>query len=132
MSELPNRERAHPGSAAFGWEKKLHEADEFSSVFRFKCLQRGDYLDLYARPNGLELARLGLVVPKRVLARAVDRNRVKRILREAFRQQQTALNGLDVIFRLRAASQAGSSGYRDDSARLLQRALRCAQNRADK
>jgi ribonuclease P protein component len=130
LSEVPHRKATNRGLAAFGWEKKLRKTDEFSSVFRFKCLQRGNCLDLYARPNDLAFPRLGLVVPKRILARAVDRNRVRRILREAFRLAQAGLGGLDVIFRLRPASPGAPCDYRAEGERLLRQAKRCAENRA--
>lgn len=121
------RQHADKASAAFGWDRKLRKTDEFSSVFRFKCLQRGNLLDLYAAPNGLEYPRLGLIVPKRILGRAVDRNRVKRILREAFRLMQMGLGGLDVVIRLRVAEASGTNRYRADCERLLELAQRCNQ-----
>jgi ribonuclease P protein component len=127
---VPHREQADASLAAFGWDKKLRKTDEFSSVFRFKCLRRGIYMDLYARPSGLAYPRLGLVVPKKVLARAVDRNRVKRILREVFRLMQAEISGLDVIIRLKAASGSGSVDYRVECEDLLRQAKRCAQNQA--
>ncbi|MEM6710277.1 MAG: ribonuclease P protein component, partial [Pseudomonadota bacterium] len=45
-------------------------------------------------PNG---ARLGLVVAKRVLPRAVDRNQVKRQIREAFRLWHARLPSVDLV-----------------------------------
>jgi ribonuclease P protein component len=93
--------RARPAHT-FGWAKKLRKTDEFSSVFRFRRAWRGEGLDCNIRPNGLEIARLGLIVPKKVLARAVDRNRAKRVLREVFRLRQQDVRGLDIILRVKA------------------------------
>jgi len=42
-------------------------------------------------------ARLGLVVPKRIAPRALDRNRVKRIARETFRHWRGTLPPLDLV-----------------------------------
>lgn len=42
-------------------------------------------------------ARLGLVVAKKHLKRAIDRNRFKRLVRESFRSHQLQLAGLDVV-----------------------------------
>ena len=53
---------------------------------------------LYARPNTLGHARLGVVVAKRLAPRAVTRNLVKRIAREIFRKAE--LKGVDCIVRL--------------------------------
>jgi len=56
---------------------------------------------LLARANGLAHARLGIAAPKRQLKRAVDRNRIKRIIRESFRRRQAQLRGLDVVVLVR-------------------------------
>ena len=67
-------------------------------------------MDIFFCQNGLAYPRLGLVVPKKILSRAVDRNRIRRILREAFRLSQTSLAGLDVIIRVKAVGL--DAGYR--------------------
>jgi ribonuclease P protein component len=43
--------------------------------------------------------RLGLLVTRKHAAKAVERNRIKRCLREAFRLEQAALGPLDVLVR---------------------------------
>jgi ribonuclease P protein component len=50
----------------------------------------------------MKFPRLGLIVPKRLLSRAVDRNRVRRLLREWFRNNQGRLDGRDLVVRLSA------------------------------
>jgi ribonuclease P protein component len=52
------------------------------------------------KPNALGVPRLGLIVPKRVLPRAVDRNRVKRMVREWFRNNQARLGNCDILVRV--------------------------------
>lgn len=106
---------------AFGWDSKLRKADEFSSVFRFKRVLREPHLDIFFRQNGLNFSRLGLVVPKRVLARAVDRNRTKRVIREAFRLSQHELGALDVVVRVKAAGL--STDYRAEWDLFMRRFL---------
>lgn len=96
----------------FGWESKLRKTDEFSSVFRFKRVRRETHLDIFFRQNGLAYSRLGLIVPKRILSRAVDRNRAKRVLREAFRLSQFELGSLDVVVRVKAPGS--NADYRKD------------------
>src|SRR6266700_2764745 len=58
------------------------------------------------KANVLGVPRLGLIVPKRVFPRAVDRNRVKRLLREWFRGHQTRLGSCDILIRLSARTVA--------------------------
>jgi ribonuclease P protein component len=57
-------------------------------------------------------AKMALTVPKRLLKRAVDRNRAKRVLRETFRQHEARLLPLDMMVMLHArpAAEKASSG----------------------
>lgn len=80
----------------------MRKTDEFSSVFRFRCVRTMSGVDFLSAPNGLDYSRLGMIVPKKILATAVARNRVKRLIRESFRLNQTALAGLDVVARIRS------------------------------
>jgi ribonuclease P protein component len=66
--------------------------------------------------------RLGLVTSSRFLPRAVDRNALRRIVRERFRQRQQALDGLDIVIRLRR-SLKGVDGWRRDVARSVDQLL---------
>jgi len=50
------------------------------------------------------VGRVGYVIPSKQLRRAIDRNRLKRMLREAIRARRPAMNAFDVVLRLRAAS----------------------------
>jgi len=87
-------------SAAFGRNRRLRRKRDFDAVLRQPSvrLSRGP-LWLAARPNALAEARLGLIVGKRVLRRAVDRNRAKRVIRESFRQA-TSLPDMDIVVRV--------------------------------
>ncbi len=106
-----------PPTLAFGWDCKLRKTDEFSSVFRFKRVFRGEKLDVHCAPNPLGKTRLGLIVPKKVWPHAVDRNRVKRHLRETFRLGRADWPALDVIVRVKA--QGLVQDYRTECARLM-------------
>lgn len=52
---------------------------------------------LLARQNDLEYPRLGLVIGKKSIKLAVERNRVKRQIRESFRHHQDKLGGWDIV-----------------------------------
>ena len=86
----------------FARRYRLTKTDEFSSVFGFRRAIRGKLLMLHhqPRPEGQTEARLGLVVGKKQLKRAVDRNRVKRIVREQFRLRRANLPAVDLVVRL--------------------------------
>jgi ribonuclease P protein component len=57
-----------------------------------------------ARPNGLGLARLGLAVGVKSAGNAVNRNRIKRVVREAFRRAKQELPPVDIVVNARAAA----------------------------
>jgi len=70
-----------------------------------RALRRPGFSVLF-RANPFGVPRLGLIVPKRVFPRAVDRNRMKRRLRELFRAQQLRLGSRDILIRLSASEVA--------------------------
>jgi ribonuclease P protein component len=57
-----------------------------------------------ARPNDLGRARLGLAVGVRAAGNAVNRNRVKRVVREAFRRIHQELPAVDLVVNARPAA----------------------------
>jgi ribonuclease P protein component len=77
-------------------------SDAVAKVLASARPRRAGSVSVQVRPNGLAYPRLGLVVPKRLLRRAVDRNRTKRIFREWFRRNQGCLGGQDMLLRLGA------------------------------
>jgi ribonuclease P protein component len=77
---------------------RLLSSRDFQTVFRDNTSRSSDQnWTLLARQNNFNDARLGMAISKRVLNRAVDRNRIKRIVRESFRRHQQDLCGMDVI-----------------------------------
>lgn len=107
---------------SFGSAHRLHKTDEFSSVFAFRRALRGRFYMLHYRPSGLESARLGVVVAKKLAKRANVRNLVKRIARENFRRQRAALPACDLIVRLHAPVAAATRAeLNQDVLQLLSR-----------
>jgi ribonuclease P protein component len=49
--------------------------------------------------------RLGIIVGRKALKRAVDRNRAKRMCREAFRQKSRALPPVDIVVQIRVRAE---------------------------
>jgi ribonuclease P protein component len=97
----------------------------FRGLLRSKRVARGERFLVQAAANRANLARLGIVVGKRVAPRAVDRNYLKRLVRETFRREQQQLRGFDVLVRpRRVVARAESRAARDELASLLAAAVR--------
>lgn len=85
----------------FRRDYRLTRKDQFDRVLSSRTIHlRCGCFRLYASPNDEKSARLGLIVGKRQLKRAVDRNRVKRVLRETFRINRSVLPGFDIVVQL--------------------------------
>lgn len=103
----------------FGFDRsfRLLRRPEYDRVFHRPVRAGTAALLVLASRNGLGTARLGLIVPKKALRRAVQRNRVKRIIRESFRHARPELPEMDVI--VIARSQCGSLSNRELSRTLV-------------
>jgi ribonuclease P protein component len=85
---------------------------------------------VYARPNSLPCGRIGIIAGKRVAPNAVDRNRVKRMVREAFRLSRPLLHGLDIVVQLRRRPGRGArAAVRAELEKLLNELRISAQSR---
>jgi ribonuclease P protein component len=93
--------------------RRLSRSGEFERVYREGSSHGSRYLVVYAFPRGDEegAPRLGVSVGRK-LGGAVERNRVKRLLREAFWSSADDLRGgLDFVIVARPA--AGELAERD-------------------
>jgi ribonuclease P protein component len=90
-------------SGRFARHQRLLKPAEFKHVFARPDRLTNHNMTILARENKLNHARLGLAISKKQLRRAVDRNRVKRLVRESFRQRQEKLPGYDCIVMVRGS-----------------------------
>lgn len=82
----------------FGREKRLLTPRQFTAVFDSPSGKvPGKNVLLLARNNDLEHPRLGLVIGKKSVKLSVQRNRIKRVIRETFRLSQVDLVGWDIV-----------------------------------
>lgn len=86
-----------PAASGFPPQLRLKNAGEFDFVFEQPFRSSSRYFTVLARPNQRDCPRLGLVISKRCARAAVERNRLKRLIRESFRSDQARLTGLDIV-----------------------------------
>lgn len=106
---------------AFPPAVRLRTAAEFSPVFRHGRRVADQCFVLLARPNQGVTARLGLAVARKAVRRAVQRNRMKRLIRNSFRERRQQLAALDIVVLVKADAPAFSNqALYDRLARLWQ------------
>lgn len=58
---------------------------------------RGKYFLIISNPNKDQEAKLGLAVSKKYCRLAIQRNKIKRTIRESFRKNKDKLKGFDIV-----------------------------------
>ncbi len=109
-----------PGTA-FPPTAHLRSGRDFERVYSLKCKAADGVLLLFAARSASTSTRIGLSVSKKH-GGAVDRNRLKRWLREAFRLERHRFPaGLDLIAIPLVADRASLSAYRQSLIGLVKR-----------
>lgn len=82
----------------FSRQQRLLNSNAYKRVFEDAAVKVGTkHIVVLATPNTEGFARLGLVVSKKNVRLAVNRNKVKRIIRESFRLKQAKLTAFDIV-----------------------------------
>jgi ribonuclease P protein component len=80
--------------------QRLLLATEFAHALRARPVEASLHFQLFNPRNG-QGPRLGIIVGKRFIPHSVDRNRIKRLIRECFRHRRFELPPADYVVRVR-------------------------------
>lgn len=84
--------------ATFRPHERILDPKDFRRAFERKRTASDSFLVVHGAENGLNHARLGISVGKKRVRKACDRNRIKRLLREAFRLNKAGIPaGIDFV-----------------------------------
>jgi len=92
---------------------RLRGAGAFETIFGIGVRLDAHFLQLIAAPAAQEPGRVGYVIGRKAMPRAVDRNRLRRRLRAILAAARPSIERFDLIVRVKRVVQ------RDDIARVV-------------
>jgi ribonuclease P protein component len=93
------------GRLRFPAQRRLRRKSEFDAVYAQGRRVSDRFFAVTASPNGAEGARLGLAVAVKAAGSSVERNRLRRLIRESFRLCQHELPCFDLVVSARAQAR---------------------------
>ena len=109
---------------------RLNRREQFAATLAAGNARARRHFRLYVRFNGLAQARIGIIASRRVARRAVDRNRMKRMVREVFRGLGERPAGLDIVVELRRCPEREARATaRAELTRLLEELAAAGRDR---
>jgi ribonuclease P protein component len=103
-------------SRPFQPTQRLRHKSEFDRVYKESRRSADACFAILTRNSGGTIPRLGLSIAARIVGNSVRRNRIKRLVRESFRQHQHELPAVDIVVNAR-------SGARDAENAVITRSL---------
>ncbi|OYT72151.1 MAG: ribonuclease P protein component [Chloracidobacterium sp. CP2_5A] len=103
-ADLTGAERLVPARAScrFTKRERLLTSREFQRVYRHGRQLHSSLFTVFVAPNRLGRTRLGVTTSRKLSKSAVERNRCRRRVREAFRRQRASLPvGWDMVVNVK-------------------------------
>lgn len=113
---------------SFGADLRLRSKLQFDAVYAGGRRIDDRFFALRVKPNGLDHPRVGLAVAVKTAGNAVERNRLRRLVRESFRLTRLDLPAVDIVVAAKfPAREAPATSLRASLATLWKRvASSCA------
>ncbi len=83
------------GSFSYHW--RVRDSADYKCVYVKRQRINGSFFVVYYLQNQFNHARIGTVASKKQVGNAVNRNRVKRLIKEVFRNQKNDLPAVDLV-----------------------------------
>ncbi|HYR26968.1 MAG TPA: ribonuclease P protein component [Thermoanaerobaculia bacterium] len=106
---------------------KLHAAAEFERARRARDRLTDAMFVIQYAANETSSARLGMAVSTRAAGQSVNRNRLRRLIRESFRMHREELPAVDLLETARAGSAKATNAEIFDSLAKAWRAIGAAR-----
>jgi len=101
---------------------RIRKKKEFESVFKSGKTIKGDFFLAKMIENNLPFPRFAFAVPSKLEKRAVKRNRIKRIFREAVRSLLPLIRpGVDIVFIIRKQNNLGFRETKEEIEKRLKK-----------
>ena len=108
-----------PRAEGFSSRHRFSTRGSFGPALRSARKLRGETVVLNVVPGRPGATRLGIALTRRLVPRATERNRFKRLVRELFRRHEVKHRGLDCVVALRKPFNASMAAPLRDELRKL-------------
>ncbi len=95
-------------------QSKVLKPSDYKSIFNHGKMTRGKYWQVMSIKTDDSPAKLGLAISKKVHRLAVQRNRFKRLAREAFRLKQAQLGNWEFVVMAKHSKPANNAVITQD------------------
>src|SRR6185295_9053523 len=110
-------------SEKFPKSDRILKRDRFREVYDAGRKIQATYFTAFVLPNQIEGPRIGITATRK-MGNSVERNRARRLVREAFRKNKWLVpNGVDIVINVkRALVEAAYRDFENEFATFLKRA----------
>ena len=101
--------RAHPQRFTLPAQRRLRRKPDFEAAYARGRRMGNGFFGVTARVNDQGGPRLGLAVASKMAGGSVERNRIRRVVRESFRLHQHELPAVDLVVSARARARGAAN-----------------------